>query len=175
MSIVASNRASINLSANLPDGFFAPQPYGIWLPIVTLIVVIVIVSLLVVTLLNIFKSTKDYISNVVTKNTTSPKKNKAKCLASLERIYELYKLGQLTDDQVYLEVSKSLRIYASERTNVDFTSSTKRDLKKIDGIIIFTQTIDRLYELEFADRKNIAEPLTPEGAINLVQTVVKKW
>lgn len=164
-----------HLGVGLPDGFIGPKNFDSWIALVSIAVIVLATSFLLLIAFNLFKTTRTFISDLGAKKTTSTKKLKAKCFATLTQIRELYEQGALSDDGVYIEVSKALRIYASEKTGIDFRSSTKRDLDGVEGIFTFTETVDALYDAEFIDRKFATEVPSPLEAINLVYMAVKKW
>jgi hypothetical protein len=159
----------------IPDGFYSPQPHALWVLIVGALGIVLSIILLLYLAFRLFQEErKKYIARKMPK-APNKKKLQQKYMDILDGIEAQYKAAQLTEYDVYYEVAQTLRLYASEKNNENYTNFTLRDLSDTPGLALLHETIDYLYDCEFFDRSIDPNPTEPEEAVEWGRNLVRRW
>jgi hypothetical protein len=169
------NSSELLLAQTIPDGFYSPQSHPLWALIVGVLGIIVSIMLLLFYAFKLFQEERKRYAARKAPKVPSRKKLQQKYMDILDDIQRRFENLGLTEYDVCYEVAQTLRLYASEKNNENYTNFTLRDLSNTSGLALLRETIDYLYDCEFFDRSIDPNPTAPEEAIEWGRDLVRRW
>jgi hypothetical protein len=163
------------LAEKIPDGFYSPQPHSLWVLIVGVLGISMSIILLLYCIFKLFQEEREKYAARKTPKAPSRKKLQQKYMDILDSIQRGFENLELTEYDVYYEIAQTLRLYASEKNNENYTNFTLRDLSNTPGLALLHETIDFLYDCEFFDHSIDPNPTEPNEAIEWGRNLVRRW
>lgn len=165
---------------SLPDGFTDTQPYGAWMIIVAIVGMSVSVIVFGLLSFNLFlKIRSSYQKRKSPNSKQSAPQLKNAYLALFDKIEKSYISGELSAKDVYYDLSKATRSFASKKKGIELKNKTLREISTINGLGLLFETIDHLNDIQYANKEIVSDKANDNQAvlnsIEVCRTMIKRW
>jgi hypothetical protein len=109
------------------------------------------------------------------KKAPNQKKLKTQYLEYFDLIEANFNDRKINENDVFFEVSRGLRSYASDKENANFHNFTLMEFGDVEGLSVLHETINLLYQTQYFDRALDPDPASAQEAIEWGRSLVRRW